>query len=174
MTTIVLLTILALSTFPTLLPSFLELGGATLDPSILRHALSTIFPTVVTCYMPLFGVTGEFTTVSGMCVLPLNIVHEKIFLVLWFWLVGLALVALVQLARQTALLSSTLRPYLAPSLSSEAQVSTPTSSSTLHLQARRLVTCGSYGDTVLPVPRLYTYLFFEDLGRQVTWCVAVC
>ena len=119
MTTIVLLTILAL---PTLLPSFLELGGATLDPSILRHALSTIFPTVVTCYMPLFGVSGTLTTVSGMCTLPLNIVHEKIFLVLWFKLMVLALVALVQLARQAALLSSTLRPYLSPTLSSEHQV----------------------------------------------------
>jgi len=115
---------------------FLRLGGTALDPAALRHALATTFPTVVTCYMPLFGVSGSLTTVSGMCTLPLNIVHEKIFLVLWFWLMVLALVALVQLARQAALLSSTLRPYLSPTLSSEHQ-------------ARQLVTCGSYGDTVL-------------------------
>ena len=93
-----------------------------LDPSALRHALSTAFPTVVMCFMPLFGPSGTLSTVSGVCTLPLNIVHEKIFLVLWFWLLGLALVALVQLVRQAALLSSTLRPCLAPGLSSELQV----------------------------------------------------
>jgi len=115
---------------------FLALGGATLDPALLRRALSTTFPTVVMCTMSLFGPSGTLSTVSGICTLPLNIIHDKIFLVLWFWLVGLALVALVQLARQTALLSSALRPYLAPTLASEAK-------------ARRLVTSGSYGDTVL-------------------------
>jgi len=115
---------------------FLHLGSVALDPSALRHALSTAFPTVVMCFMPLFGPSGTLSTVSGVCTLPLNIVHEKIFLVLWFWLLGLALVALVQLVRQAALLSSTLRPCLAPGLSSE-------------LQARQLVTSGSYGDTVL-------------------------
>jgi len=115
---------------------FLALGVATLDPALLRRALSTTFPTVVMCTMSLFGPSGTLSTVSGICILPLNIIHDKIFLVLWFWLVGLALVALVQLARQTALLSSALRPYLAPTLASEAK-------------ARRLVTSGSYGDTVL-------------------------
>ena len=77
------------------------------------------------CTMSLFGPSGTLSTVSGICTLPLNIIHDKIFLVLWFWLVGLALVALVQLARQTALLSSALRPYLAPTLASEAKVSPP-------------------------------------------------
>jgi len=119
---------------------FLALGGAVTDYSVLRTALATTFPTVTICSMELFGVSGSNKRVSGMCTLPVNIVNEKVYLVLWFWFLLATLVAAVQLVRQLLLLASSLRSLLSPGLSST--LSSPR-------QVQQLVTRGSYGDTVL-------------------------
>lgn len=119
---------------------FLALGGAVTDYALLRNALATTFPKVTICSMELFGPSGSTEMVSGMCTLPVNIVNEKVYLLLWFWFLLVTLVASVQLARQLMLLASSLRSLLSPGLSST--LSSPR-------QVQQLVTRGSYGDTVL-------------------------
>ena len=133
---------------------FLALGGAVTDYSVLRTALATTFPTVTICSMELFGVSGSNKRVSGMCTLPINIVNEKVYMVLWFWFLLATLVAAVQLVRQLLLLASSLRSLLSPglssTLSSPRQVLLHSSPSPLTTsQVQQLVTRGSYGDTVL-------------------------
>jgi hypothetical protein len=110
---------------------FLPLGAALGDYFELRRELSTVFPTLVMCNMRLFGSTGSIVGVSGVCALPVNIVNEKIFLVLWFVFLVLSLVSLVQLVGRAALLAAGPRACLAP------------------LGPRRLLARGSFGDTVL-------------------------
>lgn len=44
------------------------------------------------------GASGTEEKVDVMCVLPLNVVNEKIFYVLWFWYILLALASLLNLA----------------------------------------------------------------------------
>jgi hypothetical protein len=95
---------------------FLSLGTVLADHTELQRALRLVFPRVVMCNMQFFGASGSPTGTYGICVLPINIVNEKIYLVLWFWFVMLAMVSVLQLVRQMAVLQTGI--CLAPSLSS--------------------------------------------------------
>lgn len=44
------------------------------------------FPKVTTCYYHEYGPSGSIMRTDYICVLSLNILNEKIFVVLWFWL----------------------------------------------------------------------------------------
>ena len=56
----------------------------------------TVFPTEVSCTVPSIGAGGGGQAFNGLCVLSQNIVNEKIYLVIWFWLVILSLIAVPQ------------------------------------------------------------------------------
>ncbi len=61
-----------------------------LDPMIY------IFPRMTKCTFHKFGATGEVEKLDALCILPLNIVNEKIYIFIWFWFLILgALSALV-------------------------------------------------------------------------------
>jgi len=49
-----------------------------------------IFPRMTKCIFYKYGVSGEVERHDALCVLPLNIVNEKIFIFLWFWFIILA------------------------------------------------------------------------------------
>ena len=51
-----------------------------LDPMIY------IFPRMTKCTFHKFGTSGEVEKHDALCILPLNIVNEKIYIFLWFWL----------------------------------------------------------------------------------------
>ena len=82
-----------------------------------------MFPRLVVCDLELFGVTGSFTKASGLCTLPINIVNEKIYLVLWLTFIAASLVSLLQLLHQALFLAPVFRPYVIPRLSSSTLVS---------------------------------------------------
>ena len=46
--------------------------------------------------MHLFGPSGTMQNLDGLCVLPLNILHDKVFLILWFWYFILLVMTLLQ------------------------------------------------------------------------------
>ena len=58
------------------------------------------------CPVHLFGPSGTAMSYDGVCVLPLNILHEKIFLALWFWYAVLAVATVASLVYWTVLYSS--------------------------------------------------------------------
>jgi innexin len=60
--------------------------------------MTTIFPTLTKCSFHKYGPSGTIETKDGICVLPLNIVNEKIYIFLWFWLIILATVTGVLLS----------------------------------------------------------------------------
>lgn len=55
---------------------------------------STIFPKAGKCTFKRIGPSGTIQTQDGLCVLPLNIINEKIYIFLWYWLSILAIVSL--------------------------------------------------------------------------------
>ena len=44
-------------------------------------------PKVAKCTFERFGPTGTIEVFDGLCVLPINIINEKIYIFLWFWFV---------------------------------------------------------------------------------------
>ena len=54
--------------------------------------MAKIFPKVTKCTFHKYGPSGTVMKLDALCVLPLNIINEKIFIFLWFWLIFLALV----------------------------------------------------------------------------------
>ena len=98
--------------------NFLNLGIYFSDFPKLLTALETVFPLVVICSMQFFGPSGTLVKTSGICVLPINILNEKIYLFLLLWFLALVVVSLFQLARQAALLvpDYALRAFLCPGI----------------------------------------------------------
>lgn len=52
--------------------------------------LNVVFPKVAKCTFNKYGVSGQIQSHDALCVLPLNIINEKIYVALWFWFIFLA------------------------------------------------------------------------------------
>ena len=44
-----------------------------------------VFPKMSKCSLYLYGPSGDMQLFDGICVLPINMLHDKIFIVLWYW-----------------------------------------------------------------------------------------
>jgi hypothetical protein len=51
-----------------------------------------VFPRMTKCTFHRFGASGDVQTHDALCILPLNIINEKIYIIMWFWFVFLAAV----------------------------------------------------------------------------------
>uniref|UniRef100_A0A023F430 Innexin n=1 Tax=Triatoma infestans TaxID=30076 RepID=A0A023F430_TRIIF len=72
-----------------------------------------IFPRMTKCTFYKYGVSGEVERHDAVCILPLNVVNEKIYVFLWFWFLFLgALTALVIFYRLIIIISPRMRVYL--------------------------------------------------------------
>ncbi|KAF4530229.1 hypothetical protein B566_EDAN017152 [Ephemera danica] len=72
-----------------------------------------IFPRMTKCTFHKFGTSGEVERHDAVCILPLNVVNEKIYVFLWFWFLILgSLSALVVLYRLIVIASPRMRVYL--------------------------------------------------------------
>ena len=58
--------------------------------------LNLHFWQVTKCTFHKFGPSGTVQGFDGLCVLPLNIINEKIYVFLWFWFVILAFITATQ------------------------------------------------------------------------------
>jgi len=119
---------------------FLSLGPYFLSLEILGEALNVVFPKVVKCSMSYIGVSGDIVNNSGMCTLPINIINEKIYLVLWLWFTCLACISTLSLVYQSILL-------LFPS-TRKIEIQIRSRSSQRH-QVGWVIDQSTYGDVVL-------------------------
>lgn len=70
----------------------------------------TLFPRVTKCTFRKYGVGGDVQNHSAMCVLPLNMLNEKMFLFIWFWLLILSILSgLILVYRVSAFFSAKIR-----------------------------------------------------------------
>ena len=52
-----------------------------------------VFPRMTKCTFHRFGASGDVQRHDALCILPLNIINEKIYIIMWFWFVFLAIVS---------------------------------------------------------------------------------
>ncbi len=72
-----------------------------------------VFPRMTKCVFHKYGRSGEIEKHDAMCILPLNIVNEKIYVFLWFWMLLLFLLTgLLCAFRAMIVFSPRLRAYL--------------------------------------------------------------
>jgi len=69
--------------------------------------MAKVFPKVTKCTFHLYGVSGTVQVKDGLCVLPLNIINEKIFIFVWFWMIFVAAVTGIYLLYRIATLLAT-------------------------------------------------------------------
>ncbi|KAF0289296.1 Innexin inx2 [Amphibalanus amphitrite] len=53
--------------------------------------MTETFPKLTKCNFQLVGSSGSVQSIDSICVMALNILNEKVYLLLWFWLLTLAL-----------------------------------------------------------------------------------
>ena len=73
------------------------------DPMLREDPLTRALPILTMCEFTKFGTGGEKENTQGICVLPNNIVHQKFYLFLWFWLIFLVAATVILLLYRLAL-----------------------------------------------------------------------
>jgi len=63
-----------------------------LSPEEREDPMARVFPKMTKCTFHKFGPSGTVEKFDGLCVLPLNIINEKIYVFLWFWFIILTVI----------------------------------------------------------------------------------
>ena len=59
--------------------------------------MARVFPRVTKCTFHKYGPSGQIQRHDAQCILPINILNEKIFVFLWFWFIILAIMTAIDL-----------------------------------------------------------------------------
>ncbi|CAL7949269.1 unnamed protein product [Xylocopa violacea] len=76
-----------------------------MEPEERTDPMSRVFPKVTKCTFHKYGASGTVQKFDGLCVLPLNIVNEKIYVFLWFWFIILSVLSGLTLAYRAAVVA---------------------------------------------------------------------
>jgi len=83
------------------------------DPENRHDPLNSVFPKVAKCTFNKYGPSGTIENYDGLCILSLNIINEKIYILLWFWFVFLSTVSAIQLVwRVFSIISGRMREFI--------------------------------------------------------------
>ena len=81
-----------------------------MDLNTREDPMHRVFPKVAKCRFNKYGPSGSIQTHDALCVLPINIINEKIYIFLYFWFVFLgAISAMWLLYRFLTIVSQSLR-----------------------------------------------------------------
>lgn len=84
-----------------------------MDPEDRPDAMARVFPKVTKCTFHKYGPSGNIQKLDGLCLLPLNIVNERIYVLMWFWFLFVAVLSFLNmLYRVVVLLSPRFRAML--------------------------------------------------------------
>ena len=71
------------------------------EQKVVVSPFCAVFPTEVSCTVPNIGAAGGEQNHNGLCVLSQNIINEKIYLVIWWYLVFVIIVSARKCSRQS-------------------------------------------------------------------------
>jgi hypothetical protein len=69
--------------------------------------MSKVFPKVTKCTFNDYGSSGTVQIKDGLCVLAINIINEKIYIFLWFWMLMLTCWTSIHLLMRVVTIVST-------------------------------------------------------------------
>lgn len=69
------------------------------------NPMEVIFPRLAKCNFFKYGPSGTVQSVDAMCILPQNVLNEKIYLFLWFWFIVLAVASVFALFYRLAVIA---------------------------------------------------------------------
>jgi len=75
------------------------------DPSDRVDPMSQVFPRVTKCTFHKYGPSGSIQRHDIQCVMPINIINEKIYVALWFWLMLLSFLTIFDLLHHIILVT---------------------------------------------------------------------
>ena len=82
------------------------LAFAMLDDEERDDPMVRIFPKVTKCTFKNFGASGTIQQFDGLCILPINMINDKIYIGIWFWLFILLLLSVGFMVYREALKKS--------------------------------------------------------------------
>ena len=110
--------------------SFLAYGSAVIndankDPFNRIDPMERTLPIVTMCTISKYGTAGHAETTTAICVLPNNVVHQKFYLFLWFWLLFITIATVIhQIYRLALYLVPGFRSYITKELWTGTRVET--------------------------------------------------
>ena len=69
--------------------------------------MARVFPRVTKCTFHKYGPSGQIQRHDAQCILPINILNEKIFVFLWFWFIILAVMTAIDLLHKWSQVNKT-------------------------------------------------------------------
>lgn len=57
------------------------------------NPMNRIFPKMAKCTYYKYGPSGDIQWLDALCILPLNVLNQKVFLILWYWLFILLIIS---------------------------------------------------------------------------------
>ncbi|XP_072398332.1 innexin shaking-B isoform X1 [Diabrotica undecimpunctata] len=107
-----------------------------------------VFPRMTKCTFQKYGVSGEQEKHDALCILPLNVVNEKIYIFLWFWFIILTILTFLTVVyRIIIIFSPRMRVYL--------------------LRMRYRLVRGDVIDTIVRRSKMGDWFLFYMLGENV-------
>lgn len=83
------------------------------DQSVRFDPMIKVFPRLTKCNFHTYGPSGDVQLYDAMCILPINIINEKIYIIIWFWFYFLEIITtLLLIYRILTLIFPILRYYL--------------------------------------------------------------
>ena len=76
------------------------------DPETRVDPMIRIFPKVSKCTFRKYGPSGSQENHDAMCILSINIINEKIYILIWFWLLFLTITTTLWLMYRLAVIFS--------------------------------------------------------------------
>lgn len=64
--------------------------------------MAWVFPKITKCTFSKYGPSGDIQTIDGLCILTLNNVNEKVFVLVWFVLVAVAIATVINFVYRAA------------------------------------------------------------------------
>lgn len=75
------------------------------DSSDRIDPMSQVFPRVTKCTFHKYGPSGDIQRHDVQCILPINIINEKIYILFWFWLMVLTVLTILDVLSHLILVS---------------------------------------------------------------------